>query len=340
MSKPLLQVLAHQTITPPPIWFMRQAGRYLPEYRALRADTGTFLDCCYTTDVAAQITLQPLKRFAFDAAIIFSDILVVPHALGLSLSFKENHGPVLQQVVNQVDLEALHFDETILRPVYEAIHLVKAQLTEKQTLIGFIGAPWTICAYMLEGKSSQRYLSAKTWAKTHPAYMAQLLEIVEQALASHAINQIEAGCEVIQIFDSWAGVLSGAELMDWSIASIARIVSKIRHTYPKIPIIVFPRGVNEHYPTYAKELASINALGVDYDMDVSNLVDKIDLPLQGNLHPQLLCDDLPAALRATERLLDVMKGHPFIFNLGHGILPQTPISHVEAIIQKVKQVKS
>lgn len=334
--KPLLDTLSHRLSPTPPIWFMRQAGRYLPEYRQLRAQTKDFLSCCYTPAIASEITLQPLKRFNLDAAIIFSDILVIPNALGVNVSFEEHTGPKLATISSEADIKALQWKKETLDPVYEAIHRTSSALPSHVTLIGFAGAPWTLAAYMLEGKSTQQFTHARHWAYTHPTLFSELLTQLEHAIIDHITHQIHAGCEVIQIFDSWAGILNATEIAHWSIKPLERITYRLQALFPHVPIILFPRGVGAHYPEYAKACPTVT-LSVDQHTSMPWLSGEVSCVLQGNLDPLLLASHLPNALDYASFLCHAMKGKPFIFNLGHGMLPSTPPEHVEALITHIKQ---
>lgn len=337
-EKKLLSTFLHAHQAKVPIWLMRQAGRYLPEYKILRAKTGSFWQCCFTPSIAAEITLQPLKRFPLDAAIIFSDILVIPHAYGVKVLFDEQNGPILN-FNQQANLSLLRYDPAILEPVYQAITLVKSSLPKTTSLIGFAGAPWTLAAYMLEGKSTNLFDKAKLWGDQHPKEMQQLLGLLEAAIVSHCVAQIDAGCEVIQLFDSWAGILSTDQMLHWSLEPLKRIVRNIKQLRPGIPILVFPRGVEGFYGLYASHVG-MDGLSIGYETSLSAVAKEVSIPLQGNLDPNLLAEDLDQVLVQAKILLDLMKNRPYIFNLGHGVLPHTPIEHVAALVEFVTEYQA
>lgn len=315
----------------PPIWLMRQAGRYLPEYRQIRKTTGSFLDLCYSPKLAAEVTLQPIKRFDFDAAIIFSDILVIPDALGQPVSFKEGVGPVLDSLSGINDLKNLNKQNIIdrLNPVYEALQITRAELPKKTALIGFGGAPWTIATYMIEGGTSRDFLKTKCWAFSKPEEFAKLIDILIGAITEHLIAQIDAGADTVQLFDSWAGVLPEKEFDQWCLKPIEQIVSRVKQRHPGIPIIIFPRLAGERYI----KIAQIKGVsGISLDQTVSLTWAKRSLPskvtVQGNLDPVYLLIGGRAMREETARILEAYNKEPFIFNLGHGVLPSTPLQHV------------
>tara|TARA_Y100001936_G_scaffold254029_1_gene323720 strand:+ start:16502 stop:17551 length:1050 start_codon:yes stop_codon:yes gene_type:complete len=314
-----------------PIWLMRQAGRYLSEYREVRKNTGTFLDLCYSPDQAAEVTLQPINRFGFDAAIIFSDILVVPDALGQQVSFKEGIGPVLTPIANSGDIKELRFDglRDFLEPVYSALKIVRAELPIDTALIGFAGAPWTIATYMVEGGTSREFAKTKTWAFSEPDQFSQLIEILISAITDHLIAQVEAGADALQIFDSWAGMLPDTAFEKWSLDPISRIVAGVKCKCPNVPIIVFPRLAGHRY----LKVAAINGVSaVSLDQTISlNWVRETLQPgtiVQGNLDPIFLLAGGDAMKAEAERILNILSKKPFVFNLGHGVLPPTPPDHV------------
>ena len=310
---------------------MRQAGRYLPEYRELRKTTGSFLDLCYSPSLAAEVTLQPIKRFSFDAAIIFSDILVIPDALGQSVSFQEGTGPVLDPLTDSKDLDDLVKENIVdrLNPVYEALKIVRASLPKKTALIGFAGAPWTIATYMVEGGISRDFSRTKCWAFSDPEEFYKLINILVRAITEHLIAQIEAGADALQIFDSWAGILPEKAFDQWCLKPIERIVSNVKQKHPEIPIIVFPRLAGERYIKIA-ELEGVSAVSLDQTISLNwaktSLQPKVTV--QGNLDPIYLLAGGKAMREEVARILGVFNNHPFIFNLGHGVLPTTPVQHV------------
>lgn len=323
---------------------MRQAGRYLPEYRRLRARAEGFLDFCYTPALAVEATLQPIRRYAFDAAIIFSDILVVPHALGQKVWFEEGQGPRLEALGGAEDLTRLrtHGLAAALAPVYQALADARAALPAETALIGFAGAPWTLATYMLEGGSSREFAAARHWIGARPAAFAQLVEILVEAVAEHLIRQAEAGAEALQIFDSWAGALNdgsleGDSLRRWSLEPIAEIARRVRAARPDVPLIVFPRGVGEGYRAFAEAgLAAALSLDSAVPLDWAERRLHQYVTLQGNLDPRVLAAGGVAMTEACSGILAAWGGGPFVFNLGHGILPQTPLEHVGDVLELVR----
>ena len=328
-GKPLLQALSGQVQKPVPFWLMRQAGRYLPEYRKLRASAGNFLDFCLTPALAVEATLQPIRRFHMDAAILFSDILVVPLALGQKVEFREGEGPVLEAVRGAVDLAALNPRDVRARlaPVYEALDRLTGELDPNTALIGFAGAPWTLAAYMVEGGTSKDFAHVRAWAQ-RPDFDA-LIGLLTEAVATHLIAQCDAGAEAVQIFDSWAGILDGADLRRLVIAPTAEIVRRLKVKHPLVPVIGFPRGIGAHYPTYARQ-TGVDALSLDQTVVPEWAARELQplCPVQGNLDPQVLVQGGEALRQAVARILAALAGGPFVFNLGHGVVPETPVEHV------------
>ncbi len=340
-DKLLLRSLRGEKLSSPPIWLMRQAGRYLPEYRATRAKAGGFLNLCYTPELAIEVTLQPIRRYGFDAAILFSDILVVADALGQKVGFAEGHGPVLEALTGEEDLTRLlgmaGFHQK-LAPVYETVTGIKAALPPETALIGFAGAPWTVASYMIEGGSSRDFAKAKSWIHRRPKEFATLVELLVEATGQYLIHQIEAGAEVIQLFDSWAGALSHAEMLRWSLEPMKAIMARVRMAHPHIPFILFPRGVGAGYLDFAR--AGIgNGLSLDSGVPLDWAWTQLQGPktaLQGNLDPQLLVAGGQAMRDAAVEILRRLGQGPFIFNLGHGIVPETPPEHVAQLVELVK----
>ena len=337
--KPLLAVLGGETLTPPPIWLMRQAGRYLPEYRATRAKAPNFLSVCFNPDLASEITLQPIKRFGFDAAILFSDILVIPHALGRSVEFREGEGPVLDPLESPRGLPALSEEDSMapLAPVFETLRRVKTALPADTTLIGFAGAPWTVSTYMVEGGSSRDFSRVKSWALGDPDGFQVLIDRLVDATTAYLIRQIDAGAEVLQLFDSWAGVLPAPAFERWCVAPVREIVLRLRKLRPWVPIIGFPRGSGLGYQGFASA-TGVDCLSLDSTVPLrwAAQVLQPQAAVQGNLDPiQLLAggENLKTEVR---RIVGAMGRGPFIFNLGHGILPKTPIAHVEDLVATVR----
>jgi uroporphyrinogen decarboxylase len=337
-DKPLLAVLRGERRDPPPVWMMRQAGRYLPEYRRMREERGSFLDLVYDTDAAAEITLQPLKRFLqLDAAILFSDILIVPFAIGQNLTFVAGEGPRLTPPLISGKLEDLTPYPARLDPIYETVRRVKAQLDPSKTLIGFAGSPWTVASYMVAGAGSRDQADARRLAYADPGAFGAIVGRIEDVTLDYLSGQIVAGAEAVQLFDSWAGSLSPAHFERWVIGPTARLVEKLKARHPKIPIIGFPKGAGGKLRAYAQE-TGVRALGLDETVDpiwVAREVPK-RLPLQGNLDPLALLAGGKALRDAVKRILDAFADRPHIFNLGHGILQETPIAHVEELLRLVK----
>ncbi|MGE3932833.1 MAG: uroporphyrinogen decarboxylase [Rhodospirillaceae bacterium] len=336
-AKPLLEVLRGNAVEPPPVWLMRQAGRYLPEYRAARAKAGSFLDLCYDPALAAEVTLQPVDRFGLDGAIIFSDILVVPHALGQDVRFEEGRGPVLEPIA-AADLAWLDAAGAAgrLEPVYAALRRVKPRLPEHTALIGFAGAPWTVATYMIEGGSSRDFLNAKGWAYRDPGSFAALIEILVEAIAAHLVAQAAAGAEAVQIFDTWAGALP-AEMQDrWSVAPIRAIAERVKAAVPSLPVIVFPRGVGVAYARYAA-IDAVDAVGFDTAVPAAWMREAAaGKAAQGNLDPAVLVAGGAALDGAAASLLQSMRGAPHVFNLGHGVVPPTPPENVARLVSLVR----
>jgi uroporphyrinogen decarboxylase len=337
-DKAMLSVLRGERRDPPPIWLMRQAGRYLPEYRDLRQQKGGFLDLVYDSDAAAEITLQPLKRFPeLDAAILFSDILIVPFAIGQNLTFVAGEGPRLTPPLLGAKLDALTAYPARLEPIYATVAKVKAQLAPSKTLIGFAGSPWTVATYMVAGQGSREQAEARRLAYADPGAFGAIVERIEQVTLEYLSGQIAAGAEAVQLFDSWAGSLSPAQFDRWVIAPTARLVAGLRARFPRIPIIGFPKGAGGKLKAYARE-TGVTAVGLDETVDPTWAAKELParLPVQGNLDPLALIaggEDLGIAVR---RILDAFADRPHIFNLGHGILPDTPIAHVEQLLGLVK----
>src|SRR6185312_1883124 len=340
-AKPLLQALHGVAVAPPPIWLMRQAGRYLPEYRELRQRVPNFLELCLTPELAAEATLQPLRRYALDAAILFSDILVVPHALGQSVRFKEGEGPVLEPVRSPEDLERLSlvgFAERVV-PVFQTVERVASLVPAESALIGFAGAPWTVATYMVEGGSSRDFARVKTWAIGDQKGFGALIDLVVEATVRYLEGQVAAGAEVVQLFDSWAGVLDEMSFRRWVIEPTRRIVATLREHHPGLPVIGFPRGAGLMYRSYFLE-TGITALGLDTTVPpgVARKTLQSIGPVQGNLDPLLLVAGGEAMAARAATILDAFAGGPFIFNLGHGIVPETPPEHVARLIELVRHI--
>jgi uroporphyrinogen decarboxylase len=339
VNKPLLDVLDHRRRTPPPVWMMRQAGRYLPEYRAVRERAGDFLKLCFTPEFAVEVTLQPVRRFGFDAAILFSDILVIPHALGQSVWFVAGEGPRLDPIMDRQGVGRLtaEIDQRVLAPIYETIRQVKADLSPQVALLGFCGAPWTVASYMIAGRGTPDQEPARLFAYGNPEAFAALIEKLVDASASYLIEQLRAGVDAVQIFDTWAGVLPPGEFRRWSLEPTQRIIAKVRKQVPDAKMIGFPRGVGAGLVRYVEEVP-VDAVSLDWTTDLAFARDQIQvrIPVQGNLDPLALVAGGGALDRAVDEILAALADGPFIFNLGHGILPQTPIAHVEQMLARVR----
>jgi uroporphyrinogen decarboxylase len=339
VNNPLLSVLAGERCAPPPIWLMRQAGRYLPEYRAIREKAGSFLNLCFTPELAAEVTLQPIRRFGFDAAILFSDILVIPHALGQRVRFEQGEGPVLEAVQSREDIGRLRLvtDQDLLAPIYETVRLTKRQLDAKTALIGFCGAPWTVATYMVAGRGTTDQAPARLLAYREPEAFGMLIDRLIEASVSYLVRQLKAGADVVQIFDTWAGTLAADEFRRWCVEPTKRIVAGIRAEVPDARIIGFPRGAGAGILTYLDEIP-VNAVSLDWTVDRKFARERVQsrVPVQGNLDPMVLLAGGAALPRAIDAVLDAFADRPFIFNLGHGITPDTPIAHVERLVEQVR----
>ncbi len=338
MIKPLLETLKGHRQVVPPLWLMRQAGRYLPEYRELRATKGGFLELCYDPASAAEVTLQPIRRFGFDGSILFSDILVIPHAMGQRLWFEEGEGPRLAPTLMDSTLESLEAVPQRLDPIYETVSRVAAELPAETTFLGFAGSPWTIATYMVAGQGSKDQAAARSMAYRDPAAFEMLIKAITGMTVDYLCKQIEAGVDAVQLFDSWAGSLSPAQFESWVIAPNAAIVAGVKARHPETPIIGFPKGAGGKIAAYAKD-TGVDAIGLDETVDPTwaNGILPPELPVQGNLDPLALLAGGEALTSAVSRILAAFPERPHIFNLGHGILPPTPIAHVESLIQKVRR---
>ena len=336
-DRPLLSVLRGERRDPPPVWLMRQAGRYLPEYRALRAEKGGFLELVNDSHAAAEVTLQPIRRFGFDGAILFSDILVIPHALGQTLEFLAGEGPKLSPRLADATLEELIAVPERLEPVYETVRRVAVALPPRVTFLGFAGSPWTVATYMVAGEGSREQGETRRFAYRDPVAFGAIIGAIETATVDYLSKQIEAGVHAVQLFDSWAGSLSPAQYEQWVIAPTARITAELRRRHPDTPIIGFPKGSGGKLPAYARE-TGVDAVGLDETVDPvwANGALPEGLPVQGNLDPLALIAGGEALTQAARRILDAFAGRPHIFNLGHGILPDTPIAHVEQLLSRLR----
>jgi len=337
--KPLMEVLAGRRQRTPPVWLMRQAGRYLPEYRAIRGRVGTFLELCFTPELAAEVTLQPVRRFGFDAAILFSDILVVPQALGQAVSFESGDGPRLDAIGEPEGLGRLResVDQTMLAPVYEAIGRVREQLPHEVALLGFCGAPWTVASYMIAGRGTDDQRPARLFAYRYPAEFGRLMEILAGSSAEYLVRQFAAGVDAVQIFDTWAGILPPEEFQRWCVEPVRDIVVEVRRQVPDAKVIGFPRGAGASLVRYVDEVP-VDGVGLDWSSDREFARTRIQsrVAVQGNLDPLVLVAGGSALDRAVRAVLDAFAQGPFVFNLGHGILPETPVEHVERMLAIVR----
>jgi uroporphyrinogen decarboxylase len=336
-SKPLLSVLSGGNSARKPIWLMRQAGRYLPEYRALRADKGGFLELVYDSDAAAEITLQPIRRFGFDGAILFSDILIVPHALGQDLRFEAGEGPRLSPRLVDATLSSLEAVPARLEAIYRTVEKVKSRLAAETTFLGFAGSPWTVATYMVAGQGSRDQAETRGYAYADPEAFAAIVEAVAAMTVDYLSGQVRAGVEAVQLFDSWAGNLSPAQFERWVIAPNARIVAAFKARHPDVPVIGFPKGAGAKLAAYARE-TGVDAIGLDETIDPDWAMRELPagMPVQGNLDPLALLVGGEALEKAVGKILSSFQGRPHIFNLGHGIIKETPIAHVEHLLELVR----
>ena len=337
--KPLLRVLAGRQERVPPVWMMRQAGRYLPEYRAVREKAGGFLDLCFTPELAAEVTLQPVRRFGFDAAILFSDILVVPLAFGRKVWFVEGEGPRLEPLSDAKSLSAMQGqpDQKTLEPIYETVRLVKSQLQPETTFIGFCGAPWTVATYMIAGQGTVDQAPAKELAAQEPQAFQHLIDCLVDASVDYLSAQLDAGVDVVQIFDTWAGSLPPDDFERWCVQPTKRLIAQLRKKRPKAKVIGFPRGAGKKIPRYVEE-TGVDAVSLESGIDRDFAREEIQsgLPVQGNVDPTILLEGGAVLDREVDDILAKLGQGPLIFNLGHGILPQTPIAHVERMLKRVR----
>jgi uroporphyrinogen decarboxylase len=341
MTPLFVNALNDRPVARPPIWLMRQAGRYLPEYRALRQRAASFLEFCYTAELAAEATLQPVRRYGLDAAILFSDILVIPDALGCRVWFEDGAGPKLEPVRDAAALERLRagIDLERLAPVYEAMRQVRQSLPSGTALIGFAGAPWTVAAYMVEGRSVPDFHTARAFALRQPDTFAQLIDLLSEAVLEHLAAQIDAGADVVQLFDSWAGILPEPEFVRWCEVPAGRIVGRLKARYPEVPIIAFPRGAGVSYQRYVRAVP-VDAISLDTSIPLGWAREALPgVCLQGNLDPAALVAGGEVACREARRIIETLGERPFVFNLGHGVLPQTDPLAVGALVDYVKSVR-
>jgi uroporphyrinogen decarboxylase len=336
----VLNVLANRLPARTPVWLMRQAGRYLPEYREIRAKAGSFLDLCFNPKLAAEVTLQPVRRFGFDAAILFSDILVVPHALGQKLTFEAGEGPRLSPPITcsaGLNRLAAAMDMNSLAPVFETIERVRTELPSEVAFIGFCGAPWTVATYMVAGCGTADQAPSRLFAYRDPEAFERLIDRLTQASIDYLAGQFRAGVDAVQLFDTWAGVLGPMEFERWCTRPAAKIVAGLRRRIPEARVIGFPRGAGTSVLSYIENVP-VDAVGLDWTIDRTFAHDEVQSrrPVQGNLDPMALLAGGAALDRETDAVLASFSGKPFIFNLGHGILPETPIAHVEQMIARIR----
>ena len=341
-QKRLLQVLNGQKSDQVPIWLMRQAGRYLPEYREVRKQAGSFLNLCYTPELAEEVTLQPIRRYGFDASILFSDILVVPDGLGQTVGFREGEGPVLDPITDLEGLAKLDLARVTehLKPVYETVGRLSKSLPKETTFIGFAGAPWTVATYMVGGRGSPDQGAAKAWAYRAPDEFQKLIDLLVEATILHLSAQVDAGVEVLQIFDTWAGSLPEPAFRRFVIEPMKRIVKALKTRYPLVPIIGFPRGAGPMIVDYVKE-TGIQAVSLDTGLSLTWARKEVQslTCVQGNLDPLLLVAGGEEMRNGARFILETLGDQPFIFNLGHGIVPQTPPEHVAELVEFVREFK-
>ncbi|SDH75790.1 uroporphyrinogen decarboxylase [Bosea robiniae] len=335
----LIRVLGGESLPTPPVWLMRQAGRYLPEYRELRAKAGSFLSLCYDPELAAEVTLQPIRRFGFDAAILFADILLVPQALGQKLWFAEGEGPRLEPVADATRLAEIDrvVDQAKLDSIPETVRRVRAALPRETGFIGFCGAPWTVATYMVAGRGTPDQAPAKELFERDPALFQAIIDRIVTSSIAYLNAQIAAGVDAVQIFDSWAGALGPEDFRRWCIAPTRRIVDGVRAMHPQARIIGFPRGAGHLIPDYIAG-TGVDAVGLETDIDRTFARNEIQsrVPVQGHLDPLVLRAGGDALEREVDAILTAFGDRPFIFNLGHGILPDTPIAHVERLLKRVR----
>lgn len=335
MVKKLLSVLGGQAAAVPPIWLMRQAGRYLPEYRALRAKAPDFVQFCLNPDLATEVTLQPVRRFGLDAAILFADILLIPHALGQKLWFAEGEGPRLEPLRNAKSIAALRYNAEKLMPVMQTIGQVRDALGADTALIGFAGAPWTVATYMVEGRGGTDHEAIRRWAWGEPESFAQLMDVLVESTSAYLIAQADAGAEALQLFESWAGTVPAGLFARAVLEPTSRIVAAVKAKHPTTPIIGFPRGAGAWLSRYA-QATKMDGIGIDQMTDIAAIELPSRIARQGNLDPVLLLEGGEAMRKEAKRLKEVMRGQPFIFNLGHGVMQPTPPEHVADLAAAVR----
>ncbi|MBP2563059.1 uroporphyrinogen decarboxylase [Neorhizobium galegae] len=333
----IVEVLEGKTVSPPPVWLMRQAGRYLPEYRETRAAAGSFLDLCYTPDLAVEVTLQPIRRYGFDAAILFSDILVIPDALHRNVRFVQGEGPQMDPI-DVAGIQGLKSEGVIahLAPVMETVRRLRRELPEETTLLGFCGAPWTVATYMIAGHGTPDQAPARLFAYRHPEAFEKLLSLLAEISAEYLVAQIDAGADAVQIFDSWAGVLGEKEFEAYAVKPVARMIEIIRRQRPQAKIIAFAKGAGLNLKSYRQKTGA-DAIGLDWSVPLSFAVElQKDGPVQGNLDPMRVVAGGKSLEDGIDAILDKLGNGPLIFNLGHGITPEANPDHVRQLIERVR----
>lgn len=339
-TKTILRALAGETLPTPPIWMMRQAGRYLPEYRATRAKAGDFLSLCYNSDLAAEVTLQPIRRYGFDAAILFADILLLPQALGADLWFEDGEGPRLSTITTMAGVQALKPKDAIhdkLAPIYQTLRIVARALPPQTTLLGFAGAPWTVATYMIAGRGSKDQGAAHALKAADRATFAALIDLITEATIEYLSMQVQAGAEVVKLFDSWAGSLKGQDFTDFAVKPAARIISALKSRHPNLPVIAFPREAGDGYVGFAKATGA-DCVALDNSVSPEWAAAHVQSTgcVQGNLAPEHLVTGGQPLIDATRRVVQAFRQGPHIFNLGHGITPDANPDHVTLMIETVR----
>ena len=344
MTKTMLRALKGETLPTPPIWLMRQAGRYLPEYRATRAEAGDFLSLCYNPELAAEVTLQPIRRYGFDAAILFADILLLPQALGADLWFETGEGPRMSTITDIAGVNALKGPDEIhdkLAPVYETCRILARELPKETTFIGFAGMPWTVATYMIAGRGSKDQAAAHKLKDTDRAAFVALMDRVTEATIEYLSKQVEAGCEVVKLFDSWAGSLKGQDFEDFAVEPARRIIAELKARHPGLPVIAFPREAGEGYIGFAEKTGA-DCVAIDNSVSpewAAANVQKGRTCVQGNLDPSYMVTGGEELVKATRRVVEAFKNGPHIFNLGHGITPEADPENVTLLVETIRGIR-
>lgn len=341
MTKKILRALAGETLETPPIWMMRQAGRYLPEYRATRAQAGDFLSLCYNSELAAEVTLQPIRRYGFDAAILFADILLLPQALGVDLWFETGEGPRMSTTTTQAEFDQLRSVSDIhetLNPIYETVRILRRELPQETTLIGFAGAPWTVATYMIAGRGTKDQGPAHALKAENRAVFSQIIDLLTQSTIEYLAAQIDAGAEVVKIFDSWAGSLTGQDFHDFALEPARKITAAIKSRYPTVPVIAFPREAKENYIGFAKATGA-DCVAIDNSVSAEWVAQNVQVDgcVQGNLASLHMVTGGQALVDETRRIVRALSNGPHIFNLGHGITPDADPDNVQIMIDTVRE---